>query len=365
MWTEKRGEKILYVERFENPLTGKMIRVSCSFDKDTAANRKKAQDILFAKFQDKTKSYTLEKAQTLSQLCELYLTGTKGAIKPATYKRNKYACDSFKRLLGKDTLIERMTANYVKECLKSKNNGTYNERIKRFKILMRWGYTNDYVNDIAWLDKLRSLPNKEKKEKLQDKFLEKEELNLLLDNMDVTKWKLLCELCSTSGMRVGEAIALEKDDVDFKNKVIRVNKNYDYTTNHVVTPKTLKSNREIYMLPDLENVCTKIKFFITREQEMCGYQSSLFLPDLNGEHVHYYAFNKYLRETSERVLGRKITTHVLRHTHVALLAENGVQLDVISRRLGHESLQITEIYFHITKRLQNRDNAILDNVALL
>ena len=128
--------------------------------------------------------------------------------------------DALLRILGKDTIVERITAGYVREQLlkTGDSNGTMNERITRFKALMRWGYVNDYVADVHFLDKLLKFPDKEKKEKLADKFLESTELTTLLKNMDVDKWRMLTALTALSGMRIGEAIALHSSDIDFHNK---------------------------------------------------------------------------------------------------------------------------------------------------
>ena len=62
----------------------------------------------------------------------------------------------------------------------------------------------------------------------------------------------------------------------------------------------------------------------------------------------------------------EITAHVLRHTHVALMAEQLVPLEVISRRIGHADSKVTrEIYFHITKKMRERDNQLIRNVKIL
>ena len=66
------------------------------------------------------------------------------------------------------------------------------------------------------------------------------------------------------------------------------------------------------------------------------------------------------------MLGRPITTRVLRHTHVSLLAESGVPLETITRRVGHDDSDITKrIYLHVTKRMKSRDNEIISHVSLL
>lgn len=56
----------------------------------------------------------------------------------------------------------------------------------------------------------------------------------------------------------------------------------------------------------------------------------------------------------------------MRHTHVALMAEQGVSLEVISRRLGHSNSKITrEIYHHVTKKMQEKDNQQIKDIKIL
>ena len=72
-----------------------------------------------------------------------------------------------------------------------------------------------------------------------------------------------------------------------------------------------------------------------------------------------------MRHASETCLGRRVKVHALRHTHASLLLAEGVSIDLISRRLGHENSKITrEIYLHITEKLKKRDNEILRGINL-
>ena len=67
-----------------------------------------------------------------------------------------------------------------------------------------------------------------------------------------------------------------------------------------------------------------------------------------------------------RILGKKVTTHWLRHTHASFLLAAGVPIEIISRRLGHESTAITErVYLHIIDKLKKKDAEFLANVNLL
>lgn len=73
-----------------------------------------------------------------------------------------------------------------------------------------------------------------------------------------------------------------------------------------------------------------------------------------------------MREKSELIIGRKLTTHALRHTHASLLLANGVLIDTISRRLGHENSKVTkEIYLHATQKLALIDNEQIRDLKII
>ncbi|MBO5389282.1 MAG: tyrosine-type recombinase/integrase, partial [Lachnospiraceae bacterium] len=66
------------------------------------------------------------------------------------------------------------------------------------------------------------------------------------------------------------------------------------------------------------------------------------------------------------VTTKKVTPHILRHTHASLLMSQGVNIDTISRRLGHEDSKITkEIYLHVTKLLIEKDKSQIEGINLL
>lgn len=372
MWSEMLPNgKVKYKERFTNPLTGKYETVSITMAKDTKANRKTAnsclQDKIIAKM-DKLSSTLKKENLHLSELVEIYLVALETEVKQSTFDRNKTAATSMVRILGGDTLANKLTAAYVRKRLADQKEkpGRTNERIKRFKAMIRWAYNNEYIDDIRWLDKIKPSKDEEKKKKLEEKFLESNEVALLLENMRVEQWKLLTELMVLSGMRCGEAIALNESDIDFKNRIIHVTKTYDYRHKIVTSPKTEDSNREVYMQDELFTLCKKIKLYTAKQKLLTGCQSKLFLCDANGEYIGYAAFNKHLRVVSKEVLGYGVTTHFLRHTHVALLAEQGIPIDLIARRLGHSDSVITKhIYFHVTEKLKEKENAQLKNIKIL
>lgn len=367
MWTEKRGNKVLFIERYEDPMTGKLKKVSVTMDKETNQTKKIAREILAEKIKEKLR-FTGTDDITMKELVKRYQDDQKKTVAKSTYTRNVFATNALLKILGDDVIAGRLSAGYVRDCFNrtGESNGTLNERLARFKALIRWGYRNDLLDDIRYLDKLMPYENKEKAIRLKEKFLERDELKKLLDGMTVTRWRLLASLTALSGLRVGEAIALEQSDIDFKNRIISVNKTYDTVNNIVTTPKTLTSVREVYMQDELLDLCRKIKAHTLSECMKSGIRTNLFLPGETGTYIQYYAYNKCLRETSKRILGREVTSHIMRHTHVALMAEAGADLDTISDRLGHADSKVTrQVYMHVTDRMKDKRNESIKDVKLV
>jgi len=62
-----------------------------------------------------------------------------------------------------------------------------------------------------------------------------------------------------------------------------------------------------------------------------------------GEH----RFWEIIRDHSIKILGKRIRLHEVRHTRATLWRDQGVPVEEIKERLGHESLQTTQVYLHI------------------
>ena len=370
MWSEQLPSgNVRFAERYEDPMTGKIRTVSCTLEKDTRVTRKAAAQILEEKIQERlAASPSPDKKLTLSGLIERYREDQQRTVTASTYSRNVFATKRLMDILGSDTLVSKLNAGYVRKKFgeTGDENGTLNERLTRLKALIRWGYKNDYITDIRWLDKLDKAPDPEKKERLQDKFLEGDELKKLLAGMTVPQWRLMTAFLALSGLRVGEAIALDMEDVDCQDRTIHVTKTWDTNNKLETSAKTLSSSRDVYMQDELLDLCRKVKAFTLSENLRNGCRSSLFFCDLNGDHVAYTAYNKYLKENALRTLGREVTPHALRHTHVALMAEAHVELEIISRRLGHKTSKVTrDIYYHVTKRAQAHANEAIRGIRLI
>ena len=369
MWVEKtKSGKYKFVEEYTDYLTEKKKRVSVTLEKKTSAAKKMAAETLYRMIEERQSKPVEKKECTFGELVEKYLKNQKATVKASTYSRNFHQCNFFLKIFDTDIKVNKLTAGYLKDTLlrTGKAPGTLNEHRVRLLALLRWGYENDYIEDITYLKKFKPFKDKPHKEKIQDKYLEQYELVVLVNSMKVKKWELLTRFLALSGLRIGEAAALTLADVDLKNHQIHVTKTYDANNKLVDTPKTLCSIRDVYIQPELEPVCQNIITYTKLECFASGRRADLFICNKNGGYINYFTYNKYLRENANKTIGREITAHALRHTHASLLLANGMNTDAIARRLGHENSKVTkEIYLHITEQLIEADNQQIKAIKII
>ena len=371
MWTVVKDGKVMYRDSFKDPLTGAR-RTACVtiIGTDSKANRKLAQKELDRKIMQRTQEHTIQDI-TLAELKRRYIEDQRRTVKGSTCKRNDISLTVTIRQIGEDVLVSQLTAGYIRERMLAKTTqpSTYNEYIKRLKAMLRWGYDNDYLTDMNVICKIKRLKDDSSNDttmKPEDKYMEHDQLVAVLNYMEQSQelWWLLSRFLVCSGLRIGEAIALEKSDIS--DGFIHVNKTHSATTGETTTPKTARSHRDVYIQPELEDVIKDIRRYMRNQDIMTGTRSELFFHTPTGEHISYDAYGKYVRETTEKVIGTRRTPHSFRHTHASILFGEGVSVDTISRRLGHESSKITEsIYLHIVEKIREADMAAIKDKRII
>lgn len=360
--------KTRYQMVFKEERTGKWKRVSCSFEKDTETNRRKAEKILNEKIRAINGEVGTHEV-TLGELSERFKTARTPFWRVSTLRRYTFSLEALKTALRADTLVSKLTAHYVLErfAASGKRPTTLNEMLRTFKTLMTWAYKNDYVPSVEWLDKLDRYPEPTAREKNAGKYLERDELMALLPEMKIDVNRMLVEFLALSGLRIGEALALTKEDVDLSDRVIHVTKTRDAVSGEVLDgAKTYTSNRDVFIQVELLELCRTIRKYMMEASLQCGFRTDLFFSDFEGKPLQYARLNNYFKENCRRVLGRSLSLHSLRHTHASLMFEGGASLEAVSMRLGHSDSRITkEIYLHITERKKAEYNAQVDRIRLL
>ena len=191
-------------------------------------------------------------------------------------------------------------------------------------------------------------PNAPKKETVDPYTREEVEVLLETAGAHYPEWHpfLLCAL--RTGMRLGELRALEWGDLDWRNRFIRVERNY--VEGAFTTPKSGLS-RSVDMSLQLRAVLRLSR----RRQRATWLQRGRPLPDL----VFASEAATPLDDSNVRkaMLGivrkaeirrRRSIIHVLRHTFASLLIRQGESLTYVKEQMGHASIQVTaDIYGHL------------------
>jgi integrase len=176
------------------------------------------------------------------------------------------------------------------------------------------------------------------------------------------RWRPFATVLVGTGMRFGEAVAMEVGDVDLlaPTPVIRITKALRRTPGGVEVgpPKTRRSRRTISLSNDLVDVLAPL---VTRDR------GELLFHGRDGARVHHGNFyNRIWRPAADRLAeetGRRPRIHDLRHSHASWLIAAGVPLPVIRDRLGHESISTTvDVYGHLLPDQHRQTAAALDGL---
>lgn len=164
-------------------------------------------------------------------------------------------------------------------------------------------------------------------------------------------------LSLATGLRFSEVLALSWEDIDFKEKTIRVNKSFDYIHDKEIKNRTKTDSSRRTISIDDETLLLLKEYKLANQITKSEY---LFLdPYMN--HVTNNACNKALRKACIRAGSREITFHGLRHTHCSFLIYQGVNIKYISKRLGHSSIAITyKVYGHILDEMDQKESEALN-----
>lgn len=138
-------------------------------------------------------------------------------------------------------------------------------------------------------------------------------------------------LLLTTGMRVGEALALNVSDVDFKKKTIRVNKTMVIMPGGSIIQdhtKTDSSNRKIYIA---DRTSTYLQTYVKKY----NLGDNLF-PKTN----HYSVRKRLIKICCELDIDYR-NVHALRHTWATRALEKGIDVKTVSTLLGHRSVLTT------------------------
>ena len=192
------------------------------------------------------------------------------------------------------------------------------------------------------------LPKEPKKEM---KTLKSDEIGRFLNeakNSEVYEFYLL-EL--TTGLRLGEILALTWDDFDEENKTLRVNKQVQRIKGELVVspPKTESSIRTIRLCDE----CVMNLILLRSRQTYITEKRLMFPSPLTHDLRDPGSIVRKLHRMQKRAGLPQIRFHDLRHSFATLSLDQGQDIKTISHMLGHTDAGFTmNTYMHVTDTMQ-------------
>ncbi len=392
MWTEKRttknGETVYkYIERYPDPATGKTKKVSVRLAKNTKQAANTAQRELNEKikkilddYEDKKnlddtvkKEGIIPNEKTLEDMIHEWFEliqnpKSKAHKKGSTISGYSYGIDGLlnefmvieKNMLIQDIKFEDLQAFYDRMIFDFEYEKSY---VKRFRAIIRGAfnlaYKKRYIKNLDAINLSKIItPAKTVEDLTQEqvpKYLERTEAEQIFEVLEGYNplYTQILKMQYYTGMRFGEVIALETKNFhdDF---LLDIHGTYDHahrsiTRGQKVPPKTRRSFRTIE-LGDAPIQILKDRMY--HNHFLKEKNTDFLFVTANDRPYDLGTINGFINDHHlEFKTSTKVSTHVFRHTHISMLAEKGVPIQVIMDRVGHEDRETTEkIYMHVTRK---------------
>ena len=204
-----------------------------------------------------------------------------------------------------------------------------------YKYMVNVGYISDNPFVLMKAPKTETkYPHALYKEQIEELFKRNAERTDNLKNRD----QAILHLLYYSGMRAFELVGLDVQSISLNDRVVRV---------------LGKGNKE-RIIPFTVDCQKVIKEYVNHERKTLAMKNkdqtaALFL-NARGERLTTRGLEYILDSIQEKTsLFVGLHPHILRHSFATHLLENGADLRVIQELLGHESINATQVYTHVTE----------------
>lgn len=213
------------------------------------------------------------------------------------------------------------------------NKSTISRKISSIRALYNYlvqkGYTKkNFFKEVKVPKRKRDLPN----------FLTTEEVEALITSSSSDVYGdrdvLILELLYGTGVRVSELVNIKLGDINMDNRSIRI---------------LGKGNKERIVLYGRYADEALGVYLDNSYRELNRKGSEYLLLNKNGDRIS----DRYVRKIIERKarecdIGKRVSPHTLRHTFATDMLNNGADLISVKDLMGHNSINTTSIYTHIT-----------------
>lgn len=312
---------------------------------------------------------------TVKQLFAEYIQVKKHEVRESTLNKTEQMLTLHVLPYFENTKIDKLNIQNLQQWKQSINEGEYQIRTKQnfykeFRAFLNYAVKMEYIpsNPLLKVGNFKA-PLGLKKEM---DFYTPEEFKKFIQAAkssaeqidDVMAWSYHLFFCVAyyTGMRKGEIFALTWSDI--WDSEINITKSLTQKLkgeDRITPPKNQSSIRTIQIPQPLAEVLDAHK---KRCREIDGFSENSFicggirpLRDTTVEHKN----SQFAKQAGIK----KIRIHDFRHSHASLLANNGINIQEIARRLGHADVSITlKVYSHLYPKESERALTVLDSIKM-
>lgn len=379
MWIEELDNgKVKYFERYKDPLTEKWRKVSVTMEKANRQVDKKALIILQEKIDQKLAKYNFTEL-TYGQLFDKFYKNWVIGIKLSSIYTTRQQDNIIKKFIKDDVLIKNITCTTIQDMIDTLLHQGYSyESVRKVKSrlnsILKFAVKHKYLTTLETNLVEIPIPQEtlEQQEQRINKYLEEFEVKKLIESIDAekrnkNKYSNIIKIQFLTGMRYSEVVGLTLDNIDFDNKIIHIIGNYDHKHKIKTTAKTKGSRRSIQVSTTvIDAVLDQLKYNSRKynpSSETFNKEKYIFISN-KGEPISTASMINILHVHAAMVgIQKNVTTHIFRHSHISMLAEKGVPINVTMQRVGHADSKTTiEIYSHVTKQMEKE---LIDKLEII
>jgi site-specific recombinase XerD len=231
---------------------------------------------------------------------------------------------------GNRELNEDSFKDYIQMLIGKQNPSTISSNISAIEFFFR----NVFGRTIMLSHPKRNKPLPE--------VLTQEEIKKLIDVIGNMKHRVIVKLLYGCGLRVSELLSLRKDDFDFAEGLIHI--------------RLAKGRKDRFVkIPDSMRI--ELESYSGLVEGDALFQSS------RGGKLTVATIQKIVKNSAKKAGIRKaVHPHTLRHSFATHLLEQGIDLRVIQKLLGHSDIKTTQIYLSVSNQLIKNVKSPLDSL---
>ncbi len=259
----------------------------------------------------------------------------------------------FYDLLSKDTQIVRRKDNNGKKTGKPLSPKTILEHHRLLRAMLQKAvYWQMIVSNPA--ERVQAPKTKKPKRKYYDDEQSKALISGLMKlTEEQFKYKVAIILTIFTGVRLGELMGLEWDDINFREGIVSINRSSQYLADKGVftkVPKTESSIRDVAIPDFVVSLLEEYKCWYDNQKTLFGelwYDSNRLFVQADGKPMHPSTISKWFEKFVAQIGLPVINFHGLRHTNATLLIAQNIDVSVVAARLGHAQITTTlNFYVH-------------------